>query len=109
MPDRLSHAGRQTYLVEHYGPGLHAEELERLASRVRDTVFEMQQEGSPVSYIGSTIVPGDDYLHCVLQAPSEQLLRGLLSRAGMAHDRISAAISVAGREGMRPQPRQEEP
>ncbi|MEA2221328.1 MAG: hypothetical protein QOJ35_3954 [Solirubrobacteraceae bacterium] len=93
MPDRLT---GQTYLVEHYGPGVRAEELERLATRVRDTIIEMRRQGSAVAYVSSTIVPGDDYLHCVLRAPSEQLVRDVLSRAGMAHDRISAAISVAG-------------
>ncbi len=94
MPDRPQHAARHTYLVEHYQPGVDAGELEHSARRVRTAIAEMQHEGSPVSYVSATIVPGDDYLHCVLRAPSEQLIRDAVSRAGLAYQRISSAISL---------------
>ncbi len=94
MPDRTNHAAQNTYLVEHYQPGVGAEGLERSASLVRTTIAAMRRESSPVCYVSATIVPGDDYLHCVVQAPSEQHVRDALSQAGMAYQRISTAISV---------------
>ena len=96
MPDRPQHPARYTYLVEHYQPGVDAGELEHSALRVRSAIADMQQEGSPVSYVSATIVPGDDYLHCVLHAPSEQLVRDVVSRAGLTYQRISSAISLPG-------------
>ena len=96
MPERPSNPSAHTYLVEHYQPGVRAEELQRTVAGVRKTIAAMQHEGSPVAYISSTIVPDDDYLHCVVQAPSEQHVRDALSRAGMTYQRISTAICVTG-------------
>ncbi len=87
---------RQTYLVEHYRPGLDVEELERWAARVRDTVSELHREGGQVRFLRSTIVPRDESLLCVLEAASEELVRDAYARAGIPFERISAAIAVEG-------------
>lgn len=86
--------GRQTYLVEHFRPGLHAEELTRHASRVRDTADEMEREGKPVRHVRSTIVPVDESFLCIFEAASEELVREAYARAGITFERISAAVTV---------------
>jgi len=82
----------ETFLVEHYRPGLTADELGALAGRVRDTTAEMAREGKPVRYLRATIVPTDEALLCVFEAGSEQLVREAYTRAGIAFERITAVI-----------------
>jgi hypothetical protein len=87
---------RETYLVEHYQPGLDVEELRRWAGRVRDTVAALECEGKPIRYLRSTIVPLDESFLCVLEAASEDLVREAYTRAGIAFERVSIAISEEG-------------
>ncbi len=96
MPDRPSSEAGETYLVELYRPGVPVDALTQMAAGVRDTVTQMQREGEHVAFVSSTIVPGDEYFQCVLQAASEQLARDAFTRAGVAFERISTAISVEG-------------
>jgi len=86
-------AKRQGYLVEHYRPGLSGSELERTAARVRDAVRELQREGEPVRVRHSTIVASDESFLCVVEAPSEELVRAAYARAGVPFERISAALT----------------
>ena len=91
---------RQTYLVEHYRPGLGVDGFRQWAARVRDTADELEREGKPVRYVRSTIVPTDEALLCVLDAASEELVRETYTRARISFERISAAI--AADEGAEP-------
>ncbi len=93
MPPRAAAGARQTYLVEHYRPGLDAEELRRSAARIRDAAGEMEGEGKPLRHVRSTIVPDDESLFCVFEAASEELVREAYARTGIPFERISTAIS----------------
>ena len=96
---------RETFLVEHYRPGLTADELGALAGRVRDTTVEMAREGKPVRYLRATIVPTDEALLCVFEAGSEQLVREAYARAapdrGCRPSRSPTASSRCRRSGTR--------
>jgi hypothetical protein len=83
----------QTYLVEHYRPGYTAERLEEWAARVRVAAAGIAHEGEPVRYLGSTIVPTDESLLCLLEAPSDDLVRAVYARAGLPFERLTAVIS----------------
>jgi hypothetical protein len=76
----------ETYLVEHYRPGLTAAGLLDEAGRVRAASLE------GVRYVRSTIVPDDEAFLSVLEAESEDAVRRAYARAGIALDRISVAI-----------------
>jgi len=84
-----------TYLVEHYQPGVTAEELERSATAVRDAALALEHAGQPTRFVSSTIVPADESFLCLLQASSERLVRETYANAGIACDRISIAITTA--------------
>jgi hypothetical protein len=60
MADRAQSGSWETYLVEHYRPGVAVDELERSVASVRDAVVAMQREGKSVQHVSSTIVPGDE-------------------------------------------------
>lgn len=83
----------ETYLVEHYRPGLTAESLQRTAALVRATASAMEREGRPVHYVRSTIVPHDEALLSLFESTSEHLVRETYARSGVAFERISRAIS----------------
>jgi hypothetical protein len=87
---------RQTYLVEHYRPGLAVEGLRQWAARVRDAALAMERDGKSVRYVRSMIVPGDESLLCLLEAATEQLVHELYARAGIPFERIQPAIADAG-------------
>jgi len=87
---------RQTYLVEHYRPGLTADALRQWAARVRDTAAEMEREDITVRYVRSTIVPADETLLCVIEAASEEIVRETYARAGLPFDRLSSVLPEEG-------------
>ena len=89
---RTGAEARETFLVEHYRPGLSAEELGALATRVRRTTNEMEREGKAVRYLRATIVPTDESLLCVFEAASDDLVREAYARAEIPFERITAVI-----------------
>jgi hypothetical protein len=96
MAQRAAAEPRQTYLVENYHPGLGAEELRQIVSRIRDAVAEMTRAGKAIHCLRSTIVPADESFLCVIEAASEQLAREAYARAGVSFDRISPALAEEG-------------
>ena len=84
---------RQTFLVEHYRPGLDAQELGKWVGCVHEAISDLEREGKPLRFLRSTIVPRDESFLCVLEAESEQLIRTAYARAGIPFERISTAIT----------------
>ena len=85
------------YVVERYLPGVPRAELERDLERL-----EQATRGTPVRYLGSTIVPDDEACFCQFEAPSEQAVADANRLAGLSFDRIVPAVAVSGaasREG----------
>ena len=82
----------ETFLVEHYRPGLTVDEFGAWATRLRDATGELEREGKPVRYLRATIVPTDESLLCVFEAASEQLVREAYARADIPFERITAVI-----------------
>jgi len=82
----------ETYLVEQYRPGSEVDGLRQTARDVHESAGELEREGRPVRFLHSTIIPADEALLCFLEAESEALVRETYDRAGVAFDRISAAL-----------------
>jgi hypothetical protein len=87
------------YVVERYLPGLPRTELERLLERLSRAARELESEGTPVRYLGSTIVPGDEACFCQFQAPSEQAVAEVNRRADAPFDRIVSGVIVPSAAG----------
>ncbi len=85
-----------TYLVEHYRPGLTAEALQRTVLQVRAACSSMEREGHAVRYVRTTIVPTDEALLTLVEATSETLVRDAYGRSGVDFDRISRAVDGDG-------------
>ena len=82
----------QTYLVEHYRPGLDAEALRQAARVVRAAAGALAGEGERVRYLHTTVVPADEAFLAVIEAASEDVVREAYLRAGTAFDRITLAV-----------------
>jgi hypothetical protein len=82
------------YVVERYLPGVSSSELERALVVLRRTTREMRGEGTPVRYLGSTIVSDDEACFCQFEGPSQAAVAEANRRAGVAFDRIVPAVAV---------------
>jgi hypothetical protein len=83
------------YVVERYLPGFDQQELRRSLERLSEVAAELRIEGTPVRYLGSTIVPEDEACFCQFEAVSEEAVAEANRRAGVPVSRIVTAVSVA--------------
>ena len=90
-----------SFVVERYLPGLDPAELVRLLQRLDRVADALRREGTPVRYLGSTIVPDDEACYCQFEAPSAEIVAELNVRAGLRVDRIVAVRAVAPRPSSR--------
>jgi hypothetical protein len=81
------------YVVERYLPGV-SRSFERELERLSQVTTELRMEGARVTYLGSTIVPGDETCFCQFEAPSEEAVAEANRRASLPFDRIVAAVAV---------------
>jgi hypothetical protein len=82
----------ETFLVEHYRPGLDPEGLALAAAAVRDGAGTVEHGGGALRYVRSTLVPEDEAFISIFEADSEELVRTAYARARLSFDRISRAI-----------------
>ena len=82
------------YLVERYLPDLDQRRLVRMLGKLGKATEELRAEGTPVQYLGSMIVPGDEACFCQFEGASEAAVAQANERAGVPFDRIVAAVTV---------------
>jgi hypothetical protein len=83
-----------TYLVERYWPGVTSELLLEALNRGRQVIEEMSVEGTRISVLSSTLIPGEEVVFSVYQAPSADAIRQFNERAGIPVSRIVQAIVI---------------
>lgn len=83
------------YLVERYLPGLTPEQLAAAAGSAKRTTAAMTQEGTPVQYLRSTFIPGEEKCFCLFEGPSAEAVRIANERAHLPYERIVEALHVA--------------
>jgi hypothetical protein len=90
--------GATTFLVERYWPGVTADALAAAVRRGKRVAEAMTQEGTPVRYLSSTLVPNDELVLCLFEAASAEAVSELSARAEMPVDRIVEAVSLVSLE-----------
>ena len=83
------------YLVERYLPGLTPEQLAAAAGSAERTTETMTQEGTPVQYLRSTFIPGEEKCFCLFEGPSTEMVRTANDRAQLPYERIVEVMHVA--------------
>ncbi len=86
------------YLVERYLPGISPEQLRAAAGAAKRTTAEMTAEGTPVRYLRSTFITGEDKCFCLFEGPSPEVIRIANVRAKLPMERVVAAEHISAEE-----------
>ncbi|MFQ5954587.1 MAG: DUF4242 domain-containing protein [Kiloniellales bacterium] len=86
------------YMVERHLPGITPDQLQAAATRGKNTTAEMTRQGTPVRYLRSTFVPGEDKCFCLFDAPSADAVKVANERAQIPFERIVDAMHIASED-----------
>ncbi len=85
------------YVAERYLPGITPDQL-AAAGRAKNTTAEMTQEGTPVHYLRSTFIPGEEKSFCLFEGPSADVVKLANDRAELPYERIVEAMHIAAED-----------
>jgi hypothetical protein len=86
------------YVVERHLPGFTGEQLPGAAALAKSASAEMSGEGTPVRYLRSTFIPGEDKCFCLFEAESAEAVKEANERAGLPFERVQEAVLVASED-----------
>ena len=86
------------YMVERSLPGLTSDQLAAAAAKAKTTTAEMSRQGTPVRYLRSTFVPGENKCYCLFEGASEQAVKEANERAELPFERIVEALHVSSED-----------
>lgn len=86
------------YMVERSLPGFTHEQVSAAAARAKSTTAQMTEEGTPVRYLRSTFVPGEDKCFCLFEGESAELVEQANIRAELPFERVIEAVHVASED-----------
>jgi hypothetical protein len=86
-------------MVESYPVGLTADELSAASDRAAGVAEELRREGMVVRLVESTLVPAEDSLFCIFEAPSREVVEVIAARAAIPIDRLIEAVDVGPTTG----------
>lgn len=79
------------YMVERHLPGITDDQLAAAATAAKAATAEMSRGGTPVRYLRSTFVPGENKCYCLFEGPNEQAVKDANDHAKLPYDRIVEA------------------
>ena len=86
------------YMVERHLPGITPDQLQAAAARAKSTTAEMSAQGTPVRYLRSTFVPGEDKCFCLFDGPSADAVKQANEKADIPFERIVEAMHIAAED-----------
>ncbi len=86
------------YMVERYLPGITNDQLTAAAGRAKEVTARMTEEGTPVRYLRSTYVPGEDKCYCLFDGPSEEAVRQANERAEIPLERVVEVAHIVAED-----------
>jgi len=87
------------FMVESYPVGLTADELTAASDRAARVAEEFRLDGIDVRLIESTLVPAEESLFCIFEAPSREVVEEVATRAALPIERLIEAVDVGPRIG----------
>lgn len=82
------------WAVERYWPGVTAELLVDARDRLRRAATTLTTAGRPVRYLGSTLMPVDEFVLCLFEAQTDDDVRAVNELAAVPFDRIGPAVRI---------------
>ena len=86
------------YMVERHLPGITQDQLIAAAGRAKEARARMTRQGTPVRYLRSTFVPGDEKCYCLFEGSSKEAVEAAQTRAGIPFEHIEEAAFVTAEE-----------
>ncbi len=86
------------YVVERHLPNFTGEMVAAAAKRAKQTTAAMTREGTPVRYMRSIFIPGEDKCYCLFEGDSADTVRQANERADLPVESISEALSITTEE-----------
>jgi len=86
------------YLVERYLPKFTQDQLVAAATRAKITTAEMSKEGTPIRYLRSFFMPGEDKCFCLFEGENADSVLEANRRAELPVQKISEALSITTEE-----------
>jgi len=83
------------YIVERHLSGF---DREKLAALAKTTTGKMTTEGTPVRYLPSFFVPGEDKCYCLFEAMSPDVVQQANDEAGLPYVAITEGFHVSAEE-----------
>jgi hypothetical protein len=81
-----------SYLVETYVPHSRPQDARTTAQRARSIAETLSRGGTPVRYIRTTFLPGDETCFHLFEAMSEEAVGEVCRQAGIGSARIVPAV-----------------
>jgi Protein of unknown function (DUF4242) len=85
-----------SFLVEAYTPG--TADLDGIEAAARLAAAELSAAGTPVRYERAIFVPRDELCFHLLDAPSPEIVRDVVDRAGIVPQRVVEAAASDRRD-----------
>ena len=82
------------YVLERPLPHFTGEKVAADAKRAKQTTLSMTREGTPVRYMRSIFIPGEDKCYCLFEGESADTVRQANERAELPVKSISEAWSI---------------
>jgi len=76
------------YLLESYLPRHELPERAQTVARVRRAARAVSAQGTPVRYLRSIFIPGDESCFHLFEGPSAEAIEEVSRQADLEHDRI---------------------
>ncbi len=86
------------YMVERTLPGYTGEQVADAAKSARQITAIMTGEGTPIRYLRSTFIPGEDKCYCLFDGPSPDVVQTANDRAGLPVERIVEVVHVSSED-----------
>ena len=86
------------YMVERYLPKFTHDQVVAAATSAKTTTAQMTREGTPIRYLRSVFVPGEDKCFCLFDGPSPEVVAQANDRAKLPYDRVVEAAYVASED-----------
>ena len=86
------------YVVERHLPRFTSEQLAAAAARAKSTTADMTREGTPIRYLRSIFIPGEDKCFCTFEGPSVSSIEEANNRAEIPFERVVEALQITSEE-----------
>lgn len=86
------------FMVESYPVGFTPAELTAASERASKLSAQLRIDGIDVRLVESTLVPAEESLFCIFEAPSREVVEQVMSRSGIPLDRVSQVVDVGPQE-----------